>query len=266
MTKYEKIVFLIKELQKEMPEYAGNKIPKNEDEAWRLLRALFNVRPPYPVNPEFENVQNELLKEIAEEKGITDVEDLSPISSDSRLYIWQGDITSLKVDVAVNAANNQMEGCWAVGHTCVDNNFHSFAGVQMRVECHRQMRELRKRYGEDYLQPTSVPMITPGYNLPAKNVIHVVGPIVHERLKQEYKDQLYECYRASLEMAAENGCKSIAFCCISTGVFMFPNEAAAEIAVKAVKDYLGQDNRIEKVIFNVYKDIDLLIYKNLLGN
>ncbi len=265
MTKYEKIEFLIKELQEEMPEYKDYQIPSDVDEAWKLLRAFFNIRPPYPLKPEFESVQDDLLKQIAKEKGITDVENLKPIKADSRLYIWQGDITALKVDAAVNAANSQMEGCWSVGHTCVDNNFHSFASCAMRVECHRQMSELRNKYGQNYLQPTAVPMITSGYNLPAKNVIHVVGPIVQGRLKQEYKDQLYECYRASLQMAADHGCKSIAFCCISTGVFMFPNEAAAEIAVKAVKDYLKQDERIEKVVFNVFKDIDLLIYNNILG-
>ncbi len=264
MTQYERIVFCIKQLQKEMPEYASYEIPGNEKDAWTLLRALFNVRPPYPVDPEYERIQDELLTKIAEDKGITDVNDLTPVKGEPKLYIWQGDITALRVDAAVNAANNQMEGCWAVGHTCVDNNFHSYGSVAMRVECHRQMTELRKKYGQEYVQPTAVPMITPGYNLPAKNVIHVVGPIVQGRLKQEYKDQLYECYRASLEMAADNGCKSIAFCCISTGVFMFPNEAAAEIAVKAVRDYLAQDDRIEKVIFNVYKDIDLLIYQNIL--
>ncbi len=122
MTKYEEIIFLIKELQKEMPEYRDYKIPNDEQEAWKLLRALFNVRPPFPVQPEFGKVQDELLKAIATEKGITDVDDLKPIQGNSKLFIWQGDITALRVDAAVNAANNQMEGCWAVGHTCVDNS------------------------------------------------------------------------------------------------------------------------------------------------
>lgn len=267
MTKYEKIVFLIKELQNEMPEYKQYQIPVDEEEAWKLLRAFFNIRPPYPLMPEFEKVQDELLQQIAEEKGITDVNDLKPTRLDPRLYVWQGDITTLCVDAAVNAANNQMEGCWAVGHSCIDNNIHSFGSCAMRVECHRQMQELRKIHGQDYLQPTSVPMITPGYNLPAKNVIHVVGPIVQGPLNATYKNQLAECYRASLEMADEHGCESIAFCCISTGIFMFPQDKAAEIAVKTVRDWLDEhpDTKVKKVIFNVFKDKDLSLYDSILN-
>ena len=258
----EKIEFLIRELQDEMPEYAGYKIPDHPQKSWKLLRGLFNVRPPYPASEEFLKIQDEVLSQIAADKGVTDASDLQPSRVDPRIFVWQGDITTLKVDAAVNAANNQMEGCWRMGHNCIDNNIHSFAGCQMRIECHRQMSELRKKYGEDYLQPTAVPMITPGYNLPAKYVIHIVGPIVYPVLTQKHKDQLAQCYRAGLEMAAENACQSIAFCCISTGVFMFPQDKACEIAVKTVRKWLDQnpDTSVQRVVFNVFKDEDLRLY------
>lgn len=269
MTQTERRKYLIQEMQKEMPEYAEYKIPDDSDEAGQraLLRALFNVRPPYPASKEFLKVQDEYLQERAKEKGITDCDDLKPSMADPRLYVWQGDITTLRVDAAVNAANSQMLGCWRVGHNCVDNNFHSFSGVELRFECNRQMEELKKKYGDDYEQPTAVPMITPGYNLPAKYVIHVVGPIVMGPLTKKYKAQLAECYRSSLELADKNNCQSIAFCCISTGVFMFPQDKAAEIAVKTVTKYLDEhpDGNIKKVIFNVFKDSDLQIYDSLLN-
>jgi O-acetyl-ADP-ribose deacetylase (regulator of RNase III) len=262
MTQQEKIIFLIKELQKEMPEYAQYRIPAEPAEQWSLLRGLFNVRPAYPASEEFLKVQDEVLRQIALDKGVTDIADLQPSTADPRIYVWQGDITTLKVDAAVNAANNQMEGCWKMGHNCVDNNFHSFGGTRMRAECHRQMSELREKYGEDYVQPTAVPMITPGYNLPAKKVIHIVGPIAYPFLTQEHKEQLAECYRASLEMAAGSRCASIAFCCISTGVFMFPQDEACEIAVKTVRTWMDQnpDTSVRKVVFNVFKDEDLHLY------
>lgn len=269
MTQAERRRYLIQVMQEEMPEYAKYQIPDDTDEEGQkaLLRALFNVRPPYPASEDFLKVQDEYLKERAKEKGITDCETIRPSLADPRLSVWQGDITTLKVDAAVNAANSQMLGCWRVGHTCVDNNFHSFSGVQLRIECNRQMEELKKKYGEDYEQPTGVPMITPGYNLPAKYVIHIVGPIVTPFLMEKHKMQLAECYRASLDVAAEHDCKSIAFCCISTGVFMFPQDKACKIAVNTVREWLDQhpDSSIQKVVFNVYKDEDLHLYDGRLN-
>ncbi len=267
MTQSEKMIRLIQILQEEMPAYARYEIPQTEIEQWNLLRALFNVRPPYPISNEFEILQNEVLQTILKDKGITEADSLSTTLLDSRIALWQGDITTLKVDAIMNAANNQMEGCWAVGHVCIDNNIHSFGGVQMRIECHRQMEELRNQYGDSYVQPTSIPMITPGYNLPAKNVIHVVGPIVQGPLNEEYKTELAQCYINSLEMAEENKCESIAFCCISTGIFMFPQDKAAEIAVKTVCTWLDEhpNTNIKKVIFNVFKDEDLRLYDAILN-
>lgn len=267
MTQQEKIIYLIQELQKEMPEYAGYKIPGAPGDQWAMLRGLFNVRPAYPASDRFLKIQDEVLTQIAKDKGIVDSADFPPAKKDSRLSVWQGDITTLKADAIVNAANNQMEGCWRIGHNCIDNNIQSFAGIQMRGECHRQIEELRKQYGEDYLQPTAVPMITPAYNLPAKYVIHVVGPIAYPRLTSRHKAELAKCYSACLDLAAQNNCTSIAFCCISTGVFMFPQDKAAEIAVKTVQRWLDEhpDASVKKVIFNVFKDEDRKLYDHLLN-
>lgn len=216
-------MFLIKELQKEMPEYAGYDIPDNAADQWAMLRGLFNVRPAWPASEEFLKIQDEVLTQIAREKGVTDADSLVPTRADSRLVVWQGDITTLKADAIVNAANNQME-------------------------------ELRAQYGKDYLQPTATPMITPGYNLPAKYVIHVVGPIVYPRLTSRHKAELAQCYSSCLDLAKENGCASLAFCCISTGVFMFPQDKAAEIAVKTVRKWLDE-----------HQDEDLRLYDGLLN-
>ena len=154
------------------------------------------------------------------------------------ISIWQGDITRLTVDAIVNAANSQMLGCFVPMHTCIDNCIHTFAGIQLRAECNRQMNQLRAKYGPDYEQPTAVPMLTDGYNLPAKKVIHIVGPIVEGRLTKDLEQDLAACYKNSLDLCLENGLRSVAFCCISTGVFRFPNKRAAEIAVRTVTDWL----------------------------
>jgi O-acetyl-ADP-ribose deacetylase (regulator of RNase III)/DNA-binding XRE family transcriptional regulator len=149
----------------------------------------------------------------------------------------------------------------------VTGNFvNTYAGVQLRNYMAEQMARMRRKYGADYEQPTAVPMISPAFNLPSKYIVHVVGPIVYPHLTGEHKDQLAQCYRASLDLAAENGCENIAFCCISTGVFMFPADKAAKIAAATVKEWLDThpDSCMKKVIFNVFKDSDLKIYQQLL--
>ncbi len=268
MTQEERRIYLIQELQKEMPEYAGYQIPEDEQGQRELLRGLFNVRPVQPVSDEFMRVQDEYLQERAREKGITDASGLQSVPSDDRIILWQGDITTLKCDAIINPANNTLSGCWAPNHSCADNIIQSFAGISVRADCVAYMEEQRRIHGQDYMQPTAVPMITSAYNLPSKYIIHVVGPIVSPFLTQEHKDQLAQCYRASLDLAAENGCENIAFCCISTGVFMFPQDKAAEIAVATVKEWLDEhpDSCMKKVIFNVFKDSDLRIYQRLLGS
>lgn len=267
MTQEERRKYLIKALQKEMPEYGRYEIPANEQGQRDFLRALFNVRLPATASPEFLKVQDEYLSLRAEEKGITDIGDLAPVPLDTRLYLWQGDITTLRCDAVINAANSQMLGCFQPLHNCIDNVENTYAGVQLRNFMDVQMEKKRKMYGEGYEQPTAVPMISPAYNLPSKYIIHVVGPIVSPFLKKEHKEQLAACYRNCLDIAAERGCESIAFCCISTGVFMFPQNKAAEIAVKTAISWLDAhpDNSVKKVIFNVFKDSDLKIYQDLLG-
>lgn len=268
MTQEERRIYLIQELQKEIPEYAGYQIPEDEQGQRELLRGLFNVRPVQPASDEFMRVQDEYLQERAREKGITDASGLQSVPSDDRIILWQGDITTLKCDAIINPANNTLSGCWVPNHSCADNIIQSFAGISVRADCVAYMEEQRRIHGQDYMQPTAVPMITSAYNLPSKYIIHVVGPIVSPFLTQEHKDQLAQCYRASLDLAAENGCENIAFCCISTGVFMFPQDKAAEIAVATVKEWLDEhsDSCMKKVIFNVFKDSDLRIYQRLLGS
>jgi O-acetyl-ADP-ribose deacetylase (regulator of RNase III) len=179
------------------------------------------------------------------------------------LSIWQGDITRLAVDAIVNAANSQMLGCFVPMHTCIDNCIHTFAGIQLRAECKRQMDLLRSKNGRDYEQPTAVPMLTDAYNLPARKVIHIVGPIVNRSLTPKLEKDLADCYLNTLDMCAANGLKSVAFCCISTGVFCFPNDRACRIAVQTVTKWMDEHpGIIDRVIFNVFKDEDRRLYES----
>lgn len=258
MTQDERRVFLIEYLLKEQKRIRVSGIPGTSDEQRQLLRSLMNVRMPFPISNEFLEVQDEYLKERNRERGITDAEDLSPVGSDDRLYIWQGDITTLKCDAIVNACNSQMLGCFQPMHSCIDNFIHTYAGIQLRLK----MNEIMEAQGHE--EPAGQAKITSGYNLPAKYILHTVGPIIQFDVTDEDKQLLASCYRSCLELAAENGVESVAFCCISTGVFRFPQALAAETAVKAVTEYLDKDSRIKKVIFNVFKDEDRMIYNGLL--
>ena len=264
MEQAKKREYLIKILLAEQPGYRDMVIPEGAGEQKRLLRSLFNVRMPGMIGEDFLKVQDEYLQEVTKEKGITDFKNLQPI--EDGIYLWQGDITTLKCDAIVNAANSGMTGCYRPCHNCIDNCIHTYAGVQLRAECSRQMNQLRVRYGRDYEQPTAVPMLTDGYNLPAKKVIHIVGPIVQYKLTPALEKDLADCYRNTLDMCKENCLRSVAFCCISTGVFRFPNKRAAEIAVETVKDWrLKHPVEIERVIFNVFKEEDRAIYEDLLS-
>ncbi len=256
MTQAERREYLIEYLLKENSEYRSIQIPTEKEEQKQLLRALFNIRMPQDVTEEFLLVQNEYLQTENLEKGITDYKDLKPIAEGT--YLWQGDISSLKCGAIVNAANSQMLGCFRPNHSCIDNCIHTFAGIQLRYDCAKLMRK------QGHEEETGTAKITPAYNLPADYVIHTVGPIVEGRLSKRHENLLASCYRACLEKADEHGLDSIAFCCISTGVFMFPNERAAEIAVQTVKDYKAETGSDIDVIFNVFKDLDLRIYEKLL--
>lgn len=237
-------------------QYRNVEIPADEYGQKRLLRALFNVRPPMHASAEFLAVQDAYLKEATADKGVTAFHALKPVRA--HRYLWQGDITTLAVDAIVNAANAQLLGCFAPNHSCIDNAIHTFSGVQLRLACDRIMR------AQGHEEETGTAKITPGFNLPAKYVLHTVGPIVSGRLNERHERQLASCYRSCLALADANGCKSIAFCCISTGVFCFPQRRAAEIAVRTVDEYAAETGSEIDVIFNVWKEQDHAIYRALL--
>ncbi len=259
MNQRERRQWLIRELQAEMPEYRSPYTPFTDERQWRLLRSLMNVRPPRPASDDFLRVQDAFLREMTEEKGIVDAAALPASQRDDRLVLWQGDITTLRCDAIVNAANSALLGCFSPCHGCIDNIIHTMAGVQLRLACHALMR------AQGHEEPAGQARITPGFNLPAKHVLHTVGPIVDGPLTAEHERLLASCYRACLDLAAENGCGSVAFCCISTGVFCFPAERAAEIAVETVQAWLAETGSGMRVIFNVFKDSDLEIYRALLA-
>lgn len=256
MNQSEKRVFLIKRLLKEQPGFSNMQIPIDTDEQKTMLRSLMNVRMPGIIDDEFISIQDEYLQQVNAGKGVVMLSDMEEIQPD--VYIWKGDITRLKAGAIVNAANSGMTGCYQPCHNCIDNCIHTYAGIQLRLKCSQIMKE------QGYEEPTGQAKITPAYNLPCDYVIHTVGPIVQGKLTKKHEKLLASCYRSCLEIADENRVESIAFCCISTGVFMFPNERAAEIAVKTIKEYKKKTGSSIKVIFNVFKDLDEEIYRELL--
>ena len=256
MNQSEKRLFLIQSLLKERPEYRDIDIPAEPESQRQLLRGLMNIRAPQRIGADFLKMQDAYLQGETTAKGITDIADLTPIQPG--LYLWQGDITTLKCDAIVNAANSGMTGCYIPNHRCIDNAIHTFAGVELRLSC----AELMEQQG--YPEPTGQAKITPAFNLPCRYVLHTVGPIISGRVTKEDNELLASCYRSCLELAAENSLESVAFCCISTGEFHFPNDLAAEIAVATVKEFLKKQTSVKKVIFNVFKDLDKAIYEKLL--
>ena len=262
-TQEQRLDYLVEAFKAESPEYRDLQVPEDTEGKRRLLRSLMNIRMPREMPDDVLAVQDAYLSERAREKGVVTLSDI-PVIRDG-LSIWQGDITRLAVDAIVNAANSQMLGCFVPMHTCIDNCIHTFAGVQLRAECCRQMELMRRRYGSAYEQPTAVPMLTGAYNLPAKKVIHIVGPIVRNRLTPDLEEDLARCYGNTLDMCKGNGLKSVAFCCISTGVFHFPNKRAAEIAVRTVDQWMAANpSVVERVVFNVFKDEDKQYYERLI--
>ena len=256
MNQSERRQILIRMLLKEHPEYQGLRIPADANTQRQLLRGLLNIRAPRRSSPDFLQIQDEYLQGEIAAKGITDVADLTP--AQPGLYLWQGDITTLKCDAIVNAANSGMTGCYCPNHGCIDNAIHTYAGVQLRLACEGLMEQ------QGHPEPTGQAKITPAFDLPCRYVLHTVGPIINGRVTQRDRALLASCYRSCLELAAEKGLESVAFCCISTGEFHFPNELAAEIAVQTVKEFLQQQTSVKKVIFNVFKDMDKKIYERLL--
>ncbi len=254
----ERLQYLIDVLMQENPE-DGAWLQKQYGNSFKLLRGLMNLRPPKPCNEEFLTVQDAYLQQMTQEKGIVNAELLTVSAKNKHLTLWQGDITRLKADAIVNAANSQMLGCWEPNHGCIDNIIHTMSGVQLRRDCAALMEQ------QGYDEPTGKAKITPAYNLPSSYVLHTVGPIVRGSLTDEHRTLLRSSYQSCLELAAEYNLKSVAFCCISTGVFGFPNQPAAEIAVDTALKFLENDTSVKQIIFNVFKDEDKMIYEELLG-
>lgn len=256
MNQSERRRFLIEHLLAERSERQRTRIPTGKEEQKMLLRGLLNVRMPKKSSEEFLKVQDAYLQEELSKKQVVRLSDLRPLQDG--IYLWRGDITALECGAIVNAANSGMTGCYQPCHNCIDNCIHTYAGVQLRLRC----AELMEAQG--FKEPTGRAKITPAYNLPCSYVIHTVGPIVQGRLKREHCELLKSCYTSCLSLADENAVESLAFCCISTGVFSFPNERAAEIAIAAVKEYREKTGSKIEVIFNVFKEEDEQIYRRLL--
>lgn len=257
MDQAERRKYLVKYLLDEQPLYRGMEIPSDENAQKRLLRSLLNIRPPKPIGEDFLKIQDEYLKTEIAEKGITNIDELTPVGED--MYVWQGDITTLRCGAIVNAANSELLGCFYPCHGCIDNAIHTYSGIQLRLKC----AEIMQKQGRG--EPTGKAKLTPAYNLPCTYILHTVGPIVRGKLTKRDEELLASCYRSCLELADENGIESVAFCCISTGEFHFPNDIAAKIAVKTVTDYKTDKNSKIKVVFNVFKDYDRLLYGAIFG-
>lgn len=256
MTQEERLNFLIGYLLHEHSEYKNISIPKATEDKRRLLRSLMNVRPPVSADEDYLEIQDDYLKGRLAERGVIKKEDLSPVQPG--IYLWKGDITTLSIDAIVNAANSQMLGCFVPCHSCIDNAIHTYAGIQLRLECSRIMKN------QQSAERIGTAKITKAYNLPCRYVLHTVGPTIYERVTEKDCVLLGGCYRSCLELAAAYQLRSVAFCCISTGEFRFPNRLAAEIAIQTVKKYQQENpNKIE-VVFNVFKDSDKEIYESLL--
>ena len=257
MTQTERLAFLINSLINENNQLKSIDIPAQDADKKRLLRSLMNIRPPKTASNEFLEIQDSYLQEECRRKGIISLSDIS--LEQPGIYLWQGDITRLSVDAVVNAANSAMLGCFVPCHGCIDNAIHSAAGVGLRLECYRIMEKQKTD------EPTGKAKITKAYNLPCRYVLHTVGPIIYGNVTPQDCRLLSDCYRSCLELAAAYQLKSIAFCCISTGEFHFPNEKAAEIAIQTVQDFQKKNQNGLEVVFNVFQDSDYKIYKQLLG-
>lgn len=253
MNQSERRKYLIKTLLNESTSYKGMDIPGEAEEQKRLLRSLMNIRMPKPIGDDFLKLQDEYLKEELEKKHVTTLDELE--ESQPGIYVWQGDITTLKVGAIVNAANSGMTGCYQPCHACIDNCIHTYAGIQLRLKC----ADIMEKQG--YEEPTGQAKITPAYNLPCDYVLHTVGPVIYDKVRKVDEELLVSCYENCMRVAGENGVDSIAFCCISTGVFRFPNDRAAQIAVGTVKECMKKYHGIKNVVFNVFKDVDLNLYR-----
>lgn len=273
MTQDERLDYLVARFKDDSVRYRDLAVGGSREEKRAVLRSLMNIRGPRPMDAETLRVQDEYLRARLAEIGIVSPAALPTIAAQygsarphaDTLCLWQGDITRLAADAIVNAANSAMLGCFQPMHTCIDNCIHTFAGIQLRADCARRMEALRRRYGDGYGQPTAVPLLTDAYNLPTRKIVHIVGPIVRTRLTPALEGDLAACYRNTLDLCAENGLRTVAFCGISTGVFRFPPERAAQIAVETADAWLdAHPGAMDRVIFDVHGDRSRRIYEALL--
>ena len=271
MNQNERLDYIVNALKEDSQNYKKMEVPRQDRRM--VMRSLMNIRMPKPINGDFLNIQDQYLSEEAKEKGIVQLQDILTVKEahgsshlhGDKISIWQGDITRLAADGIVNAANSQMLGCFVPCHKCIDNAIHSAAGIELREACNQYMENRRSKYGRNYEEPTGSAVVTLGYNLPSKYVIHTVGPIVGWKVTEDLKTDLRNCYQSCLNAALVHGMRSIAFCCISTGEFHFPNDKAARIAVETVTEFLNDhEESFDRIIFNVFKDLDKEIYEKLL--
>lgn len=269
----EKLNYMLEYLKEDSDQYKSLDVSDDYKEKRMAVRSLMNIRMPKEVSKEFLEIQDEFLREEATEKGVISVDEILSVketygsnhSYAEKIAIFQGDICSIRIGAIVNAANSGMLGCFVPCHRCIDNAIHSASGVQLRAECNHIMNQRRIQYGESYEEPTGTATLTKGYNLPADYVIHTVGPIVGNQLNDLLRENLKNCYENVMKCALDHNIRSIAFCCISTGEFHFPNREAAKIAVDTVTDYLDEHGTaFDKVVFNVFKDIDKECYEGVL--
>lgn len=269
----ERLDYLLEEFKKDSIQYKDLEVEDDYESKRMALRSLMNIRMPRGMEAEIVKVQDAFLTEEAQEKGIVTLADIKTVKEQygschpfgDKISIWQGDITRLAVGAIVNAANSQMLGCFVPCHRCIDNAIHSAAGIELRAECNHIMNQKRIRFGSQYEEPTGQAALTKGYNLPASYVIHTVGPIVGYRLTEELRQDLRNCYQNVLKCCMEHEIRSVAFCCISTGEFHFPNDEAARIAVETVTSVLEKEaGKFDRIIFNVFKDLDKEYYEALL--
>lgn len=266
----ERLDYLLKKFKEDSVQYRNLKAGESYEEKRMTLRSLMNIRMPGPMQKDVVKIQDEFLAEEINEKGIVSLDAIPTVAEEygsshpfaDKISIWQGDITRLQAGAIVNAANSQMLGCFIPCHRCIDNAIHSAAGIQLREECNHLMNQKRIRYGRQYEEPVGQAMITKAYNLPAEYVIHTVGPIVSYQLSDSLRDDLKSCYESVLKCCVEHSIRSVAFCCISTGEFHFPNDEAAKIAVKTVTEFLDEyASNFDRIIFNVFKSMDKELYE-----
>ncbi|MDE7478079.1 MAG: protein-ADP-ribose hydrolase [Lachnospiraceae bacterium] len=266
----ERLDYLLEEFKQDSVQYKDLEVGDSYSEKRMAFRSLMNIRMPRPIQNNVVKMQDVFLSEEAKEKGIVSLDTIPTAAKQygsrhlfaDKISIWQGDITRLQVDAIVNAANSQMLGCFVPCHQCIDNAIHSAAGIQLRAECAHYMNRRKMQYGSKYEETTGQAVLTKGYNLPAKYVIHTVGPIVSSVLNDGHKRDLRNCYENVLKCCVENEIRSVAFCCISTGEFHFPNAEAAKIAVETVTGFLTKDgSAFDRIIFNVFKDMDRILYE-----